>query len=174
MEAWSAECLLDFNATKTESLTFSGKRETEIPLKLMNNTELTSITKHKHLGITVQRTRHWLEYIAEVTSKAKKKVDVIRNYMYKLDRRSLEKLYLSYIRPGLEYRCTIWDNCTLQEKEGLEKVQRAALRIITGPKREQAMASTMKIQGLKDYSKEEITKNLYKCTRSLIINVQKH
>ena len=39
----------------------------------------------------------------------------------RLDRRSLEILYTSFIRPLLEYGDTIWDNCTLYEKQELEK-----------------------------------------------------
>ena len=49
-----------------------------------------------------------------------------------LDRRSLEIVYTSFIRPLLEYGDTIWDNCTLYEKQELDKIQNEAARIATG------------------------------------------
>jgi hypothetical protein len=44
----------------------------------------------------------------------------------------LEKLYIGFIRPILEYGGIVWDNCILHESELLESVQLEAARIITG------------------------------------------
>jgi hypothetical protein len=41
-------------------------------------------------------------------------------------------IYLSFIRPILEYGNVIWDNCTQNEANLLESVQVEADRIITG------------------------------------------
>ena len=49
-----------------------------------------------------------------------------------LDRKYLEIIYISFIRPILEYGDVIIDNCTAQEKGKLEKVQYEAARIVTG------------------------------------------
>jgi len=51
---------------------------------------------------------------------------------HKLDRKSLEKLCIGFIRPILEYGGIVWDNCSLHESELLESVQLEAARIITG------------------------------------------
>jgi hypothetical protein len=55
--------------------------------------------------------------------------------IYKLDRGSLEKLFLTYIRPILEYAAIIWDNCSGAESDKLEEIQRAAARTVCGAKR---------------------------------------
>jgi hypothetical protein len=44
----------------------------------------------------------------------------------------LDKLYIGFIRPILEYGGIVWDNCSLHESELLESVQLEAARIITG------------------------------------------
>ena len=44
----------------------------------------------------------------------------------------LYNIYLSFIRPVLEYADIVWDNCTLHESNLLESVQVEAGRIITG------------------------------------------
>ena len=56
----------------------------------------------------------------------------MRKLKYELDRQSLETIYLTFIRPVLEYEIVVWDNCTHYEKEELEKIQNEAARIVTG------------------------------------------
>ena len=51
---------------------------------------------------------------------------------HKLDRKSMEKLYIGFIRPILKYGGIIWDNCRIQESDLLESIQLEAARIITG------------------------------------------
>ena len=56
----------------------------------------------------------------------------MRKLKYKLDRKSLETIYIAFIRPLLEYGDVIWDNCTLYQKNELDKIQNEATRIATG------------------------------------------
>ena len=41
-------------------------------------------------------------------------------------------MYVSFIRPTLEYSGVVWDNCTKQDKNLLEDIQIEAMRIVTG------------------------------------------
>ena len=56
----------------------------------------------------------------------------MRKLKFLLDRRSLEIIYISFIRPLLAYVDVVWDNCTLYEVNALEKIQLQAVRIVTG------------------------------------------
>ena len=56
----------------------------------------------------------------------------MRKLKFKLDSKSLETIYIAFIRPLLEYGDSIWDNCTKAEKNELEKIQNEATRIATG------------------------------------------
>jgi hypothetical protein len=49
-----------------------------------------------------------------------------------LKREILEKIYLSFIRPLLEYSCEVWDNCSQTDNDRLEKLQLEAARIAPG------------------------------------------
>lgn len=51
---------------------------------------------------------------------------------YKVDRKSLIKVYLAFKRPVWEYDDIVWDNCSDQSCKLLEDVQIEAGRIITG------------------------------------------
>ena len=56
----------------------------------------------------------------------------MRKLKFKLDRKSLETVFIAFVRPLLEYADVIWDNCTQYEKDELEKIQVEAARIATG------------------------------------------
>ena len=51
---------------------------------------------------------------------------------FKLDRHSLETIYISFTRPILEYGDIIFNNCTQAEKYEIEQIQHEAARIATG------------------------------------------
>ena len=37
---------------------------------------------------------------------------VLKQFKYQIDKKSLETMYFSFVRPKLEYACQIWDDCT--------------------------------------------------------------
>ena len=41
-------------------------------------------------------------------------------------------IYKVFIRPHFEYACEVWDGCTIQQSDTLEKLQLEAARIVTG------------------------------------------
>ena len=56
----------------------------------------------------------------------------MRRLKFRLNRKSLESIYFSFIRPLLEQTYVIWDNCTYYEKLELDKIQSEAARIVSG------------------------------------------
>jgi hypothetical protein len=56
----------------------------------------------------------------------------MKRFKFTLDRKSLDIIYLSFIRPILEYGDVFFDNCTKLEKTELEQIQHEAARIVTG------------------------------------------
>ena len=52
----------------------------------------------------------------------------MRKLKFELDRNTLETIYLSLIRPILEYADIVWDNCSMHED--LDKSQDEAARIV--------------------------------------------
>ena len=49
-------------------------------------------------------------------------INIMSKLKFRRDRNSLEKIYLTFIRPLPEYGCVLWDNCTQYEKEELDKI----------------------------------------------------
>ena len=130
---WAKQWLVDFNPNKTETMIISRKTIKPIhPPLIMNNIILNQVTSHKHLGIYLSNDGTWHVHIGYIVDKAWKRLNLLRGLKFFLDRYSLEKIYISFVRPILEYGYFIWDNCTNEEKQKLESVQIEGMRIVTG------------------------------------------
>ena len=101
----------------------------------MNNTQIKNVNSHKHLGLILNKSCSWHEHIEDLSSKAWRRVNILRKLKYQLDRKTLQITYFSFIRPILEYADIVWDNCTQYEKNELEKIQIEAAMIVTGATR---------------------------------------
>ena len=99
----------------------------------MNNEPIKEVTSHKHLGMFLSSDGTWHEHTNYITAKAWIRINVMRKLKFLLDRHSLvEIIYISVIRPRLEYADVVWNNCTSYEVNALEKIQLEAARIVTG------------------------------------------
>ena len=130
---WAKTWLVTFNPAKSESIIFSRKRNQPYhPPVFMDQTQIEEVISHKHLGVVLSSDCTWHEHLEYIKSKAWTRINIMRKLKYKLDRRSLQTIYFSFIRPVIEYSNVVWDNCTLYETNELEKIQIEAARIVTG------------------------------------------
>ncbi|MCG7879037.1 MAG: endonuclease/exonuclease/phosphatase family protein [Candidatus Thiodiazotropha taylori] len=133
---WANQWLVSFNPAKSEALLLSRKlNKPNHPQVTMNNQAITEVNTHKHLGLIFSNDCTWHDHLDEVRSKAWKRINVMRRLKFLLDRKSLQTIYFSFIRPLLEYADVVWDNCTQYEANELEKIQIEAARIVTGATR---------------------------------------
>ena len=125
--------LVTFNPGKSESILLSRKHNKPYhPPVLLNQTQITEVNSHKHLGIIFSNDCTWHEHLELVKSKAWKRINIMRKLKFQLDRKSLQTIYFSFIRPLLEYADVVWNNCTQYESNELDKIQHEAARIVTG------------------------------------------
>ena len=130
---WSSDWGITFNATKTKSpCFFLGNKMDNLPPLFFNGTMLENSKSHKYLGVIFNSNGKWNTHINEVYTKACRRINILRLMKHKVDRKTLETLYIGFIRPILEYGGIVWDNCSLHESELLEGVQLEAARISTG------------------------------------------
>lgn len=67
-----------------------------------------------------------------IIEKAWKRISILRQFKFLPSRKSLERMYYSFIRPLLEYGDVVWTNCMIEQPNVLEAVQIEAATIITG------------------------------------------
>ena len=133
ISTWASKWKVNFNPLKTETIIFSRKyNPPPHPTLQMVDTDIISVQHHKHLGVHLSHNLRWSHHIDYILSKAYLRLNVMRKLKFSIDRRSLETIYISFIRPLLEYSDIVFDSCTIQEKHELEKVQYEAARIVSG------------------------------------------
>ena len=73
-----------------------------------------------------------LKFNSENLNQVQKQIFVLRKLKFILNRNNLNKIYVTYILPLLEYACELWDGCCSRDADKLEQLQFEAARIITG------------------------------------------
>ena len=82
------------------------------------------------MNISKDGTHH--THIDLITEKVYRRLNILWIFKFILDKKTLETIYLTYIRPLLEYADVIWDNNITYLVDKIEKVQMEASRIVTG------------------------------------------
>ena len=171
ISAWASTWLVTFNPTKTETLLVSRKLNRPLhPPLFMQNHQISEVDSHKHLGLYFSNGCTWHQHIKYITDKAWIRINTMRKLKFRLDRKSLETIYIAFIRPLIEYGDVIWDNCTLYEKQELDKIQNEAARIATGATRLVSIASLYKEIGWDSLEKRRTDHKLtlfYKMSHNL-------
>lgn len=79
------------------------------------------VSCHKHLGLTLFDDLKWSVYINDIVSNACKKLGLLKKLKFTLGIDKLSKLYITFIRPILEYASVVWDGCSSAEIKKLKK-----------------------------------------------------
>ena len=128
---WAERWLVSFNPSKTVGMLFTTKNVSP-PNLLFNDFQIQFVDSRKHLGLTLSSNAKWAEHIKNISKSASKLLGIMRNLKFIVKRDSLQQIYISLLRPLLEYASIVWDNCTSREKETIEKIQIEAARLVTG------------------------------------------
>ena len=99
---WAALWLVTFNPTKSESFLVSRKVNRPVhPPLFMQNIQIEEVECHKHLGVFLSNDCSWHKHITYIKEKAWCRINVMRKLKFKLDRKSLETMFIAFIRPLL-------------------------------------------------------------------------
>jgi hypothetical protein len=90
------------------------------------------VESYKHLGLLLTDNLSMSSHVANVYSKLSnmKVLGLLyRRFYGYTDSESLKQLYLTMVRPRLDYACQVWDPNLIQDEAKLEKVQKFACRM---------------------------------------------
>ncbi len=133
---WAKRWKITINPTKTVSVLFSKRAAPNTNFVVRLNNDIIKLSQnHKHLGLWLSSDGSWKKHIKEIATKARKRLGCITKHKYRLTRRSTEILYLTYVRPVMEYGNVLYDSATQEELEILDNIEKEALRTITGARR---------------------------------------
>lgn len=106
-----------FNSSKTKAVYFSNKPNTVTPTLKFQGCDLEFVPTHKHLSVIFFEDLSWSSYINSSIANAQKKLGLMKNLKFKLNRKSLSLLYNSFIRPQLEYASDVWGGCSITDSD---------------------------------------------------------
>ena len=129
---WAKSWLVKLNPCKTEAISFSYFNTDLFPNIVFDGVNIKFVKHHKHLGLTLSENMKWDQHIETILKSASKIIGIMRKLKYNFTRKALNQIYLSYVRPILEYSCIVWDGCTTEQSNSVEKLQNEAARIVTG------------------------------------------
>jgi hypothetical protein len=133
ISTWANTWLVDFSAGKTKEMVISNKENLDQhPPIEFNEHIIDKVDTHKHLGVTLSGDLRWSSHIDTLVRSSSRKLDLMRSLKYKLDRRSLETIYMSFVRPSLEYGDCLWGGAYEVDLNKLDDIQIEAMRIVTG------------------------------------------
>ena len=129
---WAKQWLVKLNPEKTEIMYFS-TRSSPVDLYFSaDNIKMKPVDAYKLLGVTFSADGKWFKHINNVVVKASRQIAVLRKIKFKVSRNFSESIYMTFIRPLLEYACEVWDGCAVADDGRLEQLQLEAARIVTG------------------------------------------
>ena len=133
---WACRWLVTFNPNKTECLTISNNIKKPFhPSLIFDDIYLQEVEAHKHLGVILANNLSWNLHVNEILSKGYSRLSMLRNVKFILDRKTLQTIYFSFIRPVLEYADAVWDNIPDYLADKIESLQLEAARIVSGGNR---------------------------------------
>ena len=134
IERWSDENFLTLNPQKCKYMLISRKKAPTAPAipLLLHNLVLNEVNTFKYLGVLLAEDLAWTPHIHAVCSKARQVLGLLYRRFYNFSNAdTLLQLYVSMVRPHLEYACPVWAPHTAKDILELERVQRFAGRMAT-------------------------------------------
>ncbi|XP_072030517.1 uncharacterized protein [Amphiura filiformis] len=99
---------------------------------IMGGEELCTASSQAYLGVELHERLSWKTHIESVASKAGRTLGFLRRNLGKCSTDIKEQAYTSLVRSQLEYASVVWDPHKQNQIDQLEKIQRRAIRFISG------------------------------------------
>ena len=129
---WTKRWKMEFNVSKCYSLTVTLNKN-KIQTNYRINEELVeNVNSYKYLGVYISSKMQWNETVDHMVSKANSTLGLLKRNFSACSSGIKEKLYLSLVRPKLEYSCEVWSPSSMELKQRIEMVQRNAARFVAG------------------------------------------
>ena len=127
---WASTWGMEFNIKKCTVLTITHKEKHKLSFSYkMNNQVVEGIRSTKYLGLIISDNLHWT--INNISGAANRMLGFLWRNLIQSHRNIKEKVYISFVRPKLEYCSIIWDPYYQKDIRKLEIVQNRAARFVT-------------------------------------------
>ena len=127
---WGRKWNMEFNAEKCKVMEFGKSRNRVHHDYVLTGALLNKSTEEKDLGITISNNLSPDKHVERIVREANGLLKRIRMAFEYMDGEMMKKLICTMIRPKLEYAETVWSPHKKKNIRKLERVQRAATKMV--------------------------------------------
>ena len=123
---------MEFHPDKCQVLRITNKTK---PIQVnynIHDVRLSQVESAKYLGVTIDSRLSWRTQCNTQCNKANSTLAFLQRNLIGCPRGVKEKCFNTFVRPTLEYGCSVWDPHQAYLIEKLEKVQKRGARFVTG------------------------------------------
>ena len=130
LQEWSNKWLMNFNTSKCKVM-HMGKSKFRPKYEYTLNGKILQVSdKERDLGVNITPDLSPDQHITSICKSAYALLANIRIAFRHLDLNSFRNIYLTYVRPKLEYAAPLWNPHKKKDIHKLERVQRHATRMV--------------------------------------------
>ena len=147
---WATDWSTSFNASKSSHMLVRRQHGvSSSPELVLDSTAIPAVPCTVHLGVHLSSSLSWFAHVAALLLRVCFKVYVLKRLAHRLGSAYVVKrLYLSLVRPSLEYASPVWDACSRADSLSLERVQLSIARaVLRGGRRDLSNVSVLSLIG---------------------------
>jgi hypothetical protein len=126
---WSQTWLLLFNISKCVVMHYGHNNKNY--LYNLNNIQLTESDTERDLGVLFNSNLKWKNQVINVSNKANQMLGRIKKSFACFDYKLLRSLYITFIRPLLEFAVTVWSPYLKSDCDYIERIQHKATKLVS-------------------------------------------
>ena len=131
LDKWAHMWKMAFNTNKCHVLRVTRNRKVKNHIYKLGETTLSSVKHHPYLGVEIDDKLGWKEQIDNVRSKGTRMLNMVRrNFTRGTTPAIRSQVYVSLVRPSMEYGSIVWDPHQQTRIVMLEGVQNKAARYV--------------------------------------------
>ena len=127
---WGKKNRVSFNASKTQCTHLTHRKLVPSQNLSLSGIDIAEADTLSLLGLTIQNDMRWNTHIISVAKEASKCLGFLKRCRKYFSASDIRKIYVSYIRPRMEYNSHVWTGASRSSLELLDRVQRRAIKII--------------------------------------------
>ena len=143
LHSWGIRWNMDFNVSKCFSMMVTLNRHVIHCTYHINGVPVENADSYKYLGVYITSKMQWNKSVDHMIGKANKTLGLLKRNFSSCSSHIKERLYLSLVRPHLEYSCEVWSPSTEELKHRVEMVQRHAARFVKNDYRQTSSVTAM-------------------------------
>ena len=109
LEAWESVWSMNFHPEKCQLLRVTKKHIISKFDYTIHGVCMENVKCAKYLGVTISNDLSWTPHITEICKKANNTLNFLQRNFRTCPPHIKAKLYQTYVRPTIEYCCTVWD-----------------------------------------------------------------